>query len=44
MSLFHAGHRPRSLGHHLARVKLDEHRGIGLEVFDGDGEAEVVEQ
>ena len=28
----------------LARVKLDEHGGVCLEVLDGDGETEVVEE
>jgi hypothetical protein len=36
--------RPRPLCEHLAGIKLDQHGGIRLEVLDGHGQAEVVEE
>jgi hypothetical protein len=28
----------------FTRVKLDQHRSVGFDLLDGDGEAEVVEE
>lgn len=42
--LIGARYRARPLGNNLPRVEFDEHGGVGFEIFDRDGQAEVVEE
>lgn len=36
--------RTGPLRNNFSRVKFDEHGGVGLEVLDWDGQAEIVEE